>query len=105
MPSVETAAAEQPPPAKPKPDFAHQAVDDEQLTMTIAELDMLREDYEAEHTMTQEANKALRDALADLKATQASRAASAEAPTMEMPQQSEADETASVQTERLRASR
>jgi hypothetical protein len=106
MPEVETAAAVQQPPPDPKPDFAHQMVDDEQMTMTIAELDMLREDYEAEHTMTQEANKALRDALADLKATQASRAASADAPTMEMQQQSEAEQTQTLlQTGKLRAAR
>lgn len=104
MRSVETAAAEQPPP-KSKPDFSHQMVDDEQMTMTIAELDMLREDYEAEHTMTQEANKALRDALADLKATQASLAASADAPTIEMPQQSETEQTETLQTGKLRAAR
>ena len=54
---------------------------DDEMTLTIVELDMLREDYEAEHTLTQQASQALRDALADLKATKAARAAAAATPT------------------------
>lgn len=105
MPGVDSAAAIRQQPPEPQATVSHQTADDEQMTMTIVELDMLRQDYEAEHTMTQEANKALRDALADLKATQAARAASAEAPTMELPQQPDADATESLQTEKLRAAR
>jgi hypothetical protein len=45
--------------------------DDERHTLTVAELDILRADYEAEHTLTQESSEALRDALADLKASDA----------------------------------
>ena len=40
-------------------------MNDEQMTLTIVELDMLRKDYEAEHTVTQHASQALRDAVAD----------------------------------------
>jgi hypothetical protein len=80
------------------------AIDDEQMTLTIVELDMLREDYETERTLTQQASQALRDALADLKATKAARAAAAEAATMELPQsQTEtADDAANLQTARVR---
>lgn len=59
--------------------------DDEQHTLTIVELDMLRQDYETEHTLTQQSSKALRDAVADLQATQAARAAAGETVTLEMP--------------------
>jgi hypothetical protein len=45
--------------------------DDERHTLTVAELDILRADYEAEHTLTPESSEALRDALADLKASDA----------------------------------
>jgi hypothetical protein len=76
-------------------------IDDEQHTLTIAEVDMLRADYEAEHTLTQEASKTLRDALADLKATEAAYAAG-ETATLEMPQ-SETSET--QPTRRLRSAR
>ena len=75
---------------------------DEQHTLTIVELDMLRQDYEAEHTMTQSANEELRDALADLEATQAARAANAETATLEIPQE-ESIET--QPTQRLRSVR
>ena len=92
-------------PLEPKAAASEPTIDDEQHTLTIVELDILRQDYEAEHTQTQEANKALRDALADLKATQAARAASAETATVEMPQQSEAEATETQQTRRLRSSR
>ena len=49
-------------------------VDDERMTITIAELDLLREDYEAEHTLTQQLSRELRAAVADLEATKAARA-------------------------------
>jgi hypothetical protein len=69
-------------------------MDDEQLALTNVELEMLRQDYEAEHTMTQQANKALRDAVAELHATEAARAAAADAATVELPhQQTEANST------------
>ena len=90
--------------AKPKPEVEAPAIDDEQHTLTIVELDMLRQDYEAEHTMTQASNKALRDAVADLRATQAAQTASSETATIEMPQpQAEMIET--QPTQRLRSSR
>jgi hypothetical protein len=106
MPSLDSVA----PPQRltPKSDVAQRSVanHDDEMTMTIAELDMLRQDYEAEHTMTQEANKALRDALADLKTTQAARAANAEVATMEIPEQSDDDApTESLQTAKLRVAR
>ena len=66
---------------------------------------MLREDYEAEYTLTQEASKALRDAVADLKATQAARAANADTATLEMPQQPQTETIETQQTQKLRSSR
>lgn len=78
------------------------AIDDEQHTLTIVELDMLRQDYEAEHTLTQAASNELRDAVADLKATQAALAASAATATLEIPQ---AESIELQPTQRLRSSR
>jgi hypothetical protein len=81
-----------------------QSIDDEDMTLTIVELDMLRQDYETEHTLTQ-ASQALRDAVADLKATQAALAATAETSTMELPQESEselAESAAPSRTARVR---
>jgi hypothetical protein len=86
-------------------DVSEPTIDDEKHTLTIVELDILRQDYEAEHTLTQEANQALRDAVADLRATQAARNASADAETGEMPQQSQTEATETQQTARLRSSR
>ncbi len=85
------------------PDPANRAAGDDDMTLTIVELDMLRQDYEAEHTLTQQASQALRDALADLKATKAARAATAataDTSTFESPQlpQSETDDTAAIST-------
>ena len=73
------------------------------MTLTIVELDMLRQDDEAEHTLTQQGSQALRDALADLKATKAARAATAataDTSTLESPQlpQPETDDTAAIST-------
>ena len=84
----------------PSPIRPIKPVDDEQMTLTIVELDMLRQDYEAEHTLTQQASQALRDALADLKATKAARAASAETATLESPQlaESETADSAAIST-------
>lgn len=86
-------------------DVADPTIEDEQHTLTIVELDMLREDYEAEYTLTQEASKALRDAVADLKATQAARAANADTATLEMPQQPQTETIETQQTQKLRSSR
>jgi hypothetical protein len=63
---------------------AEQTLDDEQMALTVAELDMLRKDYETEHTLTQQASKALRNALADLEATKAARSSTAETETCEV---------------------
>ncbi len=89
---------------------APEPIDDEQHTLTVFELDMLRQDWETEHTLTHASNKALRDAVADLKATQAALAAgaaSAEVATLKMPQQAEAEDepTTTQRTQRLRSSR
>jgi hypothetical protein len=76
-------------------------VDDEQHTLTIVELDMLRQDYESEHTLTQQTSKALQDAVADLKATQAARAAAGATATLEMPPPPRgADDTAAIKRRR-----
>jgi hypothetical protein len=85
--------------AKPEP------IDDEQMTLTVVELDLLRQDYEAEHTLTQQSSKALNDAVAELKATQAALAATAETSTLEIPQQAQSDaeeELTQAKTARLR---
>lgn len=50
-------------------------IGDAQHTVTVVELDLLRQDYEIEHTLTQGSIQPLRDTLADLKATKAARAA------------------------------
>jgi hypothetical protein len=92
--TAETQAAVRPPP-----------IDDEQHTLTIAELDVLRQDYETEHTLTQAGSKALRDAVAELKAAQPARAANADTATLEMPQQTDAEALESQPTQRLRSSR
>jgi nucleoid-associated protein YgaU len=52
-------------------------------TMTIVELDLLRQDYETELTLTQANSQELRDAVAELTATQAAYAASGENPILE----------------------
>jgi pilus assembly protein FimV len=73
-------------------------------TLTLVELEMLRQDYEAERTLTQAANKALRDAVADLEATQtrALRAANGDTATLEIP---DADSREAQPTQRLRKAR
>jgi Tfp pilus assembly protein FimV len=75
-------------------------VDDEQHTLTIVELDMLRQDYESEHTLTQQTSKALQDAVADLKATQAARAAAGQTATVEMPQAPRGDDDTAIERRR-----
>jgi hypothetical protein len=79
--------------------------DDRQHTLTITELDMLREDYEAEHTLTQTGSKELRDAIADLKATQEARAASASTAKLERPEPRQAEPVDTQKTRKLRSSR
>lgn len=74
-----------PPPAELEATSHEETVDDPEHTLTIVELDMLREDYEAEHTLTQESSKTLREALADLKATRTAREAAEQTATLEMP--------------------
>ena len=92
-------------PRSATPDRSEQTIDDEKMTLTIVELDMLRQDYEAEHTLTQQSSEALRDALADLAATKKAHAATAETATLESPQMSPAetnDAEADAQTARVR---
>jgi hypothetical protein len=79
-------------------------LEEEQHTLTITELDMLREDYEAEHTLTQAGSQALRDAVADLKATQQARAANAGTATVELPEQPQAETIDTQKTHKLRSS-
>jgi hypothetical protein len=100
MPGFETVAVVADESSPSKAGLAEPTMDD-QPTLTIVDLDMLRQDYEAEHTMTQQANKALRDAIADLEATKAAHAAAADAPTAELPQQPHAEAT--TRTARVRA--
>ncbi len=52
-------------------------------TMTIVELELLQQDYEAELTLTQHNSPALREAIAELKATEAAYAAGGKRPTYE----------------------
>jgi hypothetical protein len=70
MPDAHAINAREP---SPEPDVNRslRAMDDEQMTMTIPQLDMLRQDYEAERTLTQQLSPELRDAVADLQATKA----------------------------------
>jgi hypothetical protein len=86
-----------------KPDDSEQPINDEQRTLTIVELDMLREDYETEHTLTQQASQELRDAVADLQATKAAHVATAETATLESPQVAQEEATADSPTARVRA--
>jgi hypothetical protein len=87
MADVGSAVAARRPPAPPE---AHSSkrIDDEQMTMTIVELEMLRQDYEAEHTLTQQLSQELRHAVADLEATKAARAAARATSRYEPPQSS-----------------
>jgi phage tail protein X len=105
MPEMDRAATARQQPVEPGTDVSDPTIADEQHTLTIVELDMLRQDYEVEHTLTQAANKELRDAVADLKATQAARAASADTATLEMPQQRQTEATETQRTQKLRSSR
>ena len=96
MPDLDTAATVRQQSPQSKPNRSNQLTDDEQMTMTIVELDLLRQDYEAEYTLTQQASQALRDAVADLEATKEARAATAETSTLELPKQSQAETTDSA---------
>jgi hypothetical protein len=105
MPEMDRAGTTRQQPVEPETDVSDPTIDDQQHTLTIVELDMLRQDYEVEHTLTQAANQELRDAVADLKATQAARAASADTATLEMPQQAPTEATETQRTQKLRSSR
>lgn len=102
MPDIaaEETVRQQPPSSKP--DRSEETIDDEKHALTIVELDMLRQDYEAEHTLTQQASQELRDAVADLQATKAAHAATAETATLESPQVSQEETTADSPTARVR---
>lgn len=76
--------------------------DADEQTLTLVELDMLRQDWETEHTLTQASSEALRDAVADLEATQARRAASGDTVTLEVP---EVESLETQPTQRLRKAR
>jgi len=67
----DSAATVRMPSSEPDVKRSNRAMDDEQKTMTIAELDRLRQDYEVEHTLTEQLSPELRDAIADLQATKA----------------------------------
>lgn len=103
MPELDDTATAQQAPL----DEADPTLDDKQHTLTIVELDMLRQDYETEHTLTQQTNKELRDALADLKATQAALGSNGDTATLEVPQQEQPDdgELESRPTQKVRSSR
>ena len=67
------------------------ALDRDTHTMTHVELDLLRQDYEAELTLTQANSQALRDAVAELEATQAAYAANGETARYEALERASAD--------------
>jgi hypothetical protein len=96
MPAVATEPTVRQQAPSSKPDDSEQPINDEKHTLTIVELEMLRDDYETEHTLTQQSSQALRDALADLAATKASHAATAETATLESPQVSQEETTDSL---------
>jgi hypothetical protein len=95
IPDLDGAANARQQPLPPTGEVSDATIDDRQHTLTIVDIDILRQDYEAEHTLTQAGSQELRDAVAELKATQAARASSADTATLEMPQP----------TQRLRSSR
>jgi hypothetical protein len=110
LPNAAADTVRQPRPAPPAPDHTAETVNepiddekDDRHTLTVVELDMLRQDYETEHTLTQQSSQALRDAVADLEATKKAHAATAETATLESPQVAEsADNTINAPTARLR---
>jgi phage tail protein X len=83
---------------------SQRALDDEPMTLTIVDLDMLRQDYEAEHTLTQALSEELRSAVADLEATKAARAAARETADAEgrQPSAGTNDDLADPTTARIR---
>ena len=104
MPDVTTDPTVRQPPPSAKPARSEEVINDEKHTLTVVELDILRQDYEAEHTLTQQSSQALRDAVADLEATKKSRAATAETATLESPLVSDTIESAvDAPTARIRA--
>jgi hypothetical protein len=97
-PATEATVQQRQPAPEPEPE----PIDDEQHTLTVVELDILRQDYEAEHTLTQAGSPALQEALADLAATQAALPATAETATLESALVGDAaDSTLAVPTVRL----
>jgi hypothetical protein len=64
-------------------------IDDEKHTVTIVELDLLRQDYEEEFTRTQELSQEVLEAVANLEAARAAHAA--ETVTSEMPRYPESE--------------
>ncbi|MEO8464372.1 MAG: hypothetical protein ABI640_03460 [Gammaproteobacteria bacterium] len=104
MPDMANEPTVRQPTSSSKAKRTEQPIDDDKHTLTIVEIDMLRRDYEAEHTLTQHASQDLRDAIADLAATKAAHAATAETATLESPQMEEAaDSTFNAPTARIRA--
>jgi hypothetical protein len=60
---------------------------DDEMALTVAEIDLLRQDYEAQLTMTQHSDDALDDAVAELeRATKLARDPSAETSTLQLPE-------------------
>lgn len=105
MPDIDTTLTRGEESPRREVDRSKRAVDDEQMTLTLTELDMLRQDYEAEHTLTQQSSQALRNAVADLNATKAARAAAGETSEFESPHQAQAETTdaaADATTARIR---
>ncbi len=77
MPEIDATVTASPRRLPESDDRSTRTTDEEQMTLTMVELDMLRQDYEAEHTLTQAFSQELRNAVADLEATKALRAAGA----------------------------
>ena len=105
LPDLDRTDTVRQPPLEPAADITDSTLDDQGHTLTVVELDILRQDYEAQHTLTQHGNKELREALADLRATQAGHAAAGDTATLEMPQQAPVEALESQRTQKLRSSR
>ena len=103
MPDVVTERTVRPQASASKPGDSEQPSKDEQHAMTIVEIDLLRQDYEAQHTLTQHGSQELRNAVADLQAAKAAHAATAATATLESPQVSQEETTADSPTARVRA--
>jgi hypothetical protein len=101
LPDIGSVAAAVPQQA-PAVDYSERTISDEQMTLTIVELDMLRQDYEAEHTLTQALSQELHNAVADLEATKAARAAARDSAKIQPPHAEPADDGADPATARIR---